>query len=136
MALASIPTAYITRMTRASFLEVLGQDYIRTARAKGLPERRIVFKHALRNASLQIVTVTMLQMGMVFGGAVLTETMFAWPGLGRTLVESIATRDFPVVQSGTLFVGTMFVLFNLIGDILHGILDPRLRVRGDALAAK
>ena len=127
-ALSTIPLAHICRMTRSSFLEVLGQDYIRTARAKGLSPLVVVVKHALRNASLQIVTVTFLQAGAIFGGAVITETMFSWPGLGKMLVESIASRDFPMVQSGTLFVGLVFIVFNLLGDLLYGVLDPRTRV--------
>lgn len=126
-ALSTIPTAHIMRMTRASFLEVLGQDYIRTARAKGLSPFSVVLKHAFRNASLQIVTITALQIGAIFGGAVLTESMFSWPGLGKVMVESIGSRDFPMVQSGTLFIGSMFVIFNLIADVLYGVLDPRVR---------
>jgi peptide/nickel transport system permease protein len=129
-ALSTIPLAHICRMTRSSFLEVLGQDYIRTARAKGLSPSVVVFKHAFRNASLQIVTVTFLQAGAIFGGAVITETMFSWPGLGKVLVESIGSRDFPLVQSGTLFVGFVFVVFNLLGDMLYGLLDPRTRGAG------
>lgn len=128
IALASIPMAHICRMTRSSFLEVLSQDYIRTARAKGLSPYVVVLKHAFRNASLQIVTISFLQAGAIFGGAVITETMFSWPGLGKLLVESISSRDFPLVQSGTLFVGCVFVLFNLLGDLFYGILDPRTRV--------
>jgi ABC-type dipeptide/oligopeptide/nickel transport system permease component len=127
LALCTIPMAQVSRMTRASFLEVLGQDFIRTARAKGVSPRTVLLKHAFRNASLQIVTVSMLQAGTVFGGAVITETMFAWPGLGKVLVESIASRDFPMVQSGTLFVGVVFVLFNLVADVLYGLLDPRVK---------
>lgn len=130
VALSTIPMAHIMRMTRASFLEVLGQDYIRTAKAKGVSQFFVVMKHAFRNASLQIVTIIALQAGRIFGGAVITETMFSWPGLGKALIESISTRDFPMVQSGTLFVGTVFVLFNLLSDILYGILDPRVRGPG------
>lgn len=126
-ALSTIPMAHICRMTRASFLEVMGQDYIRTARAKGVRPYKVIFKHAFRNASLQIVTVTMLQAGTIFGGAVITESMFAWPGLGKVLVESIGSRDFPMVQSGTLFVGCAFVLFNLLADVFYGLLDPRVK---------
>lgn len=129
VALSTIPLAHICRMTRSSFLEILSQDYIRTARAKGLSPWIVVMKHAFRNASLQIVTVTFLQAGAIFGGAVITETMFSWPGLGKVLVESIGSRDFPLVQSGTLFVGFIFVLFNLLGDVMYGILDPRTRLK-------
>jgi dipeptide transport system permease protein len=127
VALSTIPLAHICRMTRSSFLEVLSQDYIRTARAKGLSPSVVIMKHAFRNASLQIVTVTFLQAGAIFGGAVITESMFSWPGLGKVLVESIGSRDFPLVQSGTLFVGLVFVVFNLLGDLLYGVLDPRTR---------
>lgn len=127
LALSTIPMAHICRMTRSAFLEVLGLDYIRTARAKGVSRAKIIFKHAFRNASLQIVTVTMLQAGTIFGGAVITESMFSWPGLGKVLVESIGSRDFPMVQSGTLFVGVMFVLFNLLADLMYGLLDPRIK---------
>ena len=127
VALCTIPMAMIARMTRSSFLEVLGQDYVRTARAKGVMPFQVVFKHAFRNASLQIVTVTMLQAGTIFGGAVITESMFSWPGLGKMLVESIAARDFPMVQSGTLFVGFVFVFFNLLADLFYGLLDPRVK---------
>ncbi len=127
VALSTIPMAHVCRMTRSSFLEVLSQDYIRTARAKGLSAWTVVMKHAFRNASLQIVTITFLQAGTIFGGAVITETMFSWPGLGKMLVESIGSRDFPLVQSGTLFVGSVFVIFNLMGDFLYGVLDPRTR---------
>jgi dipeptide transport system permease protein len=108
-------------------LDVLQQDYIRTARAKGLSAFKVVLKHAARNAALPVVTIMFLQAGALFGGAVITETMFAWPGLGKLLVESIGSRDFPMVQSGTLFVGCMFVLFNLMGDIVVGWLDPRIK---------
>jgi ABC-type dipeptide/oligopeptide/nickel transport system permease component len=127
VALSTIPMAQVSRMTRSSFLEVLGQDFIRTARAKGVRPTVVVLKHAFRNASLQIVTVSMLQAGTIFGGAVITETMFAWPGLGKVLVESISSRDFPMVQSGTLFVGCVFVMFNLTADVLYGMLDPRVK---------
>lgn len=127
VALCTIPMAMIARMTRSAFLEVLGQDYIRTARAKGLKPFQVIFKHVFRNASLQIVTVTMLQAGTLFGGAVITESMFSWPGLGKVLVESIAARDFPMVQSGTLFVGVVFVFFNLLADLCYGFLDPRIK---------
>jgi dipeptide transport system permease protein len=122
--------AYICRMTRSAVLEVLGQDYIRTAKAKGVGFTRLISLHVMRNAGIQIVTVIMLQAGGLFAGAVITETMFAWPGLGKTLVESIGSRDFPMVQSGTLFVGCCFVLFNLIADLTNALLDPRIRVGG------
>ncbi|MBM3382565.1 MAG: ABC transporter permease [Betaproteobacteria bacterium] len=127
VALSTIPMAHICRMTRSAMLDVLQQDYIRTARAKGLSVFKVVLKHAARNAALPVVTIMFLQAGALFGGAVITETMFAWPGLGKLLVESIGSRDFPMVQSGTLFVGCMFVLFNLMGDIVVGWLDPRIK---------
>jgi ABC-type dipeptide/oligopeptide/nickel transport system permease component len=108
-------------------LDVLQQDYIRTARAKGISKFKIILKHAARNAALPVVTIMFLQAGALFGGAVITETMFAWPGLGKLLVESIGSRDFPMVQSGTLFVGVVFVFFNLLGDLVVGWLDPRIK---------
>lgn len=127
VALSTIPMAHICRMTRSAMLDVLQQDYIRTARAKGVSQWKIVLKHASRNAALPVVTVLFLQAGTLFGGAVITETMFAWPGLGKLLVESISSRDFPMVQSGTLFVGAVFVFFNLLGDLTVGWLDPRTK---------
>jgi peptide/nickel transport system permease protein len=127
VALSTIPMAHICRMTRSAMLDVLQQDYIRTARAKGVPQSIVVIKHAARNAALPVVTVLFLQAGALFGGAVITETMFAWPGLGKMLVESISSRDFPMVQSGTLFVGAVFVFFNLLGDLTVGWLDPRTK---------
>lgn len=128
VALATIPMAHICRMTRSAMLDVLQQDFIRTARAKGVPSFQVVMKHASRNAALPVVTVMFLQAGTLFGGAVITETMFSWPGLGKLLVESIGSRDFPMVQSGTLFVGAVFVFFNLLGDLLVGWLDPRTKL--------
>ncbi len=127
VALSTIPMAHICRMTRSAMLDVLQQDYIRTARAKGVSQTVVVLKHAARNAALPVVTVLFLQAGALFGGAVITETMFAWPGLGKLLVESISSRDFPMVQSGTLFVGAVFVFFNLLGDLTVGWLDPRTK---------
>ena len=128
LTLASVPVSYITRMTRTAFLDVIHQDYIRTAKSKGLSFWKVMWVHAFRNASLQIVTIVALQAGAMFAGAVLTETMYSWPGLGRELISSIATRDFRMVQSGTLFIGSIFILFNLIADLLYGVLDPRTRV--------
>lgn len=127
VALSTIPMAHICRMTRSAMLDVLQQDYIRTARAKGVSRSKVILKHAARNAALPVVTVLFLQAGALFGGAVITETMFAWPGLGKLLVESIGSRDFPMVQSGTLFVGVVFVFFNLLGDLAVGWLDPRTK---------
>lgn len=125
--LGTASTAIIARMTRSSMLDVLKQDYINTARAKGLLEKVIIYRHALRNALIPTVTVVGLQFGYMLAGAVLTETVFSWPGVGRLLVEAILFRDFPVVQSALLIVAIMFVLVNLIVDILYAFLDPRIR---------
>ncbi|GAB4270308.1 ABC transporter permease [Thermincola ferriacetica] len=127
LALATIPMAIIARMTRSSMLEVLKQDYIRTARAKGLKEKVVIFKHALKNAFLPVLTVMGLQFGSLLGGAVLTETIFSWPGVGRLMYEAIMQRDFPVVQNGILIIALIFVLINLIVDILYSYVDPRIR---------
>jgi peptide/nickel transport system permease protein len=124
--LALFSVGLIARMTRSSMLEVLGQDYIRTARAKGAPFRRVVFRHALRNALLPVMTVIGLQFGALLGGAVVTETVFAWPGVGRLLVDSIFFRDYPVVQGLVLMFGTTFVLINLLVDVLYAYVDPRI----------
>lgn len=119
--------AIIARMTRSSMLEVLRHDYVRTARAKGLPERVIVVKHGLRNALIPIVTVTGLQFGTMLGGAVLTETVFAWPGMGRLLVDSIGFRDYPVVQGTVLVLALAFIFINLLVDVLYAYIDPTIR---------
>jgi peptide/nickel transport system permease protein len=124
--LALFSVGLITRMTRSSMLEVLGQDYVRTARAKGAPFRRVVFRHALRNALFPVMTVIGLQFGALLGGAVVTETVFAWPGVGRLLVDSIFFRDYPVVQGLVLMFGTTFVLINLFVDLLYAYVDPRI----------
>ncbi len=128
LALATIPMAIIARMTRSSMLEVLRQDYIRTARAKGLKEKVVIFRHALKNAFLPVLTVMGLQFGTLLGGAVLTETIFSWPGIGRLMYEAIMQRDFPVVQSGILIISLIFVFINLVVDILYSFVDPRIRV--------
>ncbi len=120
-------TAIIARMTRSSMLEVIRLDYIRTARAKGLAERVVILRHALKNALIPVVTVIGLQTGTLLGGAVLTEIVFAWPGIGRLLVEAILSRDYPVVQGVVLVVATMFIFINLIVDLLYSYLDPRIR---------
>lgn len=117
-----------TRFTRASMLEVLGQDYVRTARAKGLSERKVIYKHALRNALLPLVTLTGLNFGFLLAGAVLTETVFAWPGLGRLMYDSIYTRDYPVLMGMFIFISAMVIVVNLITDIFYSVLDPRIRV--------
>ncbi|MGL4859147.1 MAG: dipeptide ABC transporter permease DppB [Enterobacteriaceae bacterium] len=125
--LGTIPLAVIVRMTRSAMQEVLGEDYIRTARAKGLSRWRVIVVHALRNALLPVVTVIGLQVGMLLSGAILTETIFAWPGLGRWLIEALQRRDYPVVQGGVLLVATIIILVNLLVDILYGVINPRIR---------
>ncbi|MGH7764057.1 MAG: ABC transporter permease [Candidatus Dormibacteraceae bacterium] len=124
--LALFSVGLIARMTRSSMLEVLGQDYVRTARAKGAPLRSIIFRHALRNALLPVITVIGLQFGALLGGAVVTETVFAWPGVGRLLVDSIFFRDYAVVQGLVLMFGGTFVVINLLTDILYAYVDPRI----------
>jgi ABC-type dipeptide/oligopeptide/nickel transport system permease component len=125
--LAAFSLAIIERMTRSSMLESLRQDYIRTARAKGLAERLVVFRHALRNALIPVVTVIGLQFGALFGGAILTETTFAWPGIGRLLVSAITARDYPVIQGVVLLFAVTFLLVNLVVDLLYGYIDPRIK---------
>lgn len=125
--LAAFSTALVSRMTRASMLEVLGQDYIRTAEAKGAAPRTVIVKHALRNAFIPILTVISLQFGALLGGAVLTETVFGWPGIGRLLVDSIGARDFAVVQGIVLVYAAVFILLNVIVDVLYVVVDPRIR---------
>jgi peptide/nickel transport system permease protein len=125
--LAAFSTALISRMTRASMLEVLGQDYIRTAEAKGAAPRTVIIKHGLRNAFIPILTVISLQFGALLGGAVLTETVFGWPGIGRLLVDSIGARDFAVVQGIVLVYAAAFILLNVIVDVLYVVVDPRIR---------
>ena len=120
-------TALLARMTRGTLVEVLSQDYIRTARAKGLAERVVIFKHALRNALIPVVTVAGLEFGSLLAGAVITETIFAWPGLGQLLVGSILSRDYPVVQGAVLLVAFTFTLVNLMVDLLYAWIDPRVR---------
>ncbi|WP_350306498.1 dipeptide ABC transporter permease DppB [Photorhabdus viridis] len=125
--LGTIPLAVIVRMTRSSMLEVLGEDYIRTARAKGLSRIRVIVVHALRNALLPVVTVIGLQVGIMLAGAILTETIFSWPGLGRWLIDALQRRDYPVVQGGVLLVAIMIILVNLVVDLLYGVVNPRIR---------
>ncbi len=127
LTLAAFSVALVTRMTRASMLEVLGQDYVRTARSKGVPERSVVFRHALRNAFVPILTTIGLQFGALLGGAVLTESVFGWPGIGLLLVDSIFARDYPVVQGIVLVFATLFIVTNLVVDLLYGYVDPRIR---------
>lgn len=128
VAVGTIPLAVIARMTRSSLLEVLGQDYVRTARAKGLKERVVIRKHAFRNAMIPIVTIIGLETGSLLGGAVLTETVFALPGVGTQLVTAILSRDYPVVQGFTIMVALIFVIVNLLVDISYAFLDPRIRL--------
>ncbi|QLG89278.1 ABC transporter permease subunit [Chitinibacter bivalviorum] len=125
--LGTIPMAVIARMTRSAMLEVLREDYIRTARAKGLGRTRIVIVHALRNALMPVVTVIGLQIGTLLAGAVLTETIFSWPGIGKWLIDSISRRDYPVVQGGILLIATLVISVNLLVDILYGVINPRIR---------
>lgn len=125
--LATVPMAIIARMTRSSMLEALNQDYIRTARAKGVRTLRLLCVHAFKNAAIPVVTVIGLQFGYLMGGAILTETVFSWPGVGRWLLDGILGRDFPVIAGGTLFVAFFFVLANLVVDLLYILLDPRIR---------
>ena len=125
--LGTIPMAVIARQTRSAMLEVLNEDYVRTARAKGLPPSRIIGLHALRNALIPVVTVIGLQVGLLFSGAILTETIFAWPGIGKWLVDSISRRDYPAVQGGVLLIATVVMLVNLLVDVLYGLINPRIR---------
>jgi dipeptide transport system permease protein len=125
--LGTVPMAIIARQTRSAMLEVLNDDYVRTARAKGLPPWRVIGVHALRNALIPVVTVIGLQVGLLFSGAILTETIFAWPGVGKWLVDSISRRDYPSVQGGVLLIATMVMIINLLVDLLYGLINPRIR---------
>ena len=127
LTLGTIPMAVIARMTRASLLEVLGEDYIRTAWAKGLSQRMVVLRHAVKNAFIPTLTVIALEFGYLLGGAIITETIFAWPGVGRWLFLAVQARDFRAVQGGVLLLATVFVLANLLADVLYAWLDPRIR---------
>jgi len=128
--LGSASAALMARITRSSMLEVLRLDFITTARAKGLTERVIIYKHALKNALIPVVTVLGLQFGILLGGAVLTETVFAWPGVGRLLVDAILRRDYPVVQGTVMLLALLFVLINLVVDVIYAYLDPRIHYQG------
>ena len=128
-ALSTIPLAIVARMTRSSMLEVLRQDYIRTAKAKGLGQTKIVLKHALRNGLIPVITVIGLQFGIMLGSAILTETVFAWPGVGKWIFDGVVKRDYMVIQGGTLIVATCFVLVNTIVDVLYGVINPRISAR-------
>jgi peptide/nickel transport system permease protein len=126
IALATHPMSIIARMTRSSMLEVLQEDYIRTAHAKGLRERAVLFRHALKNAFLPVITIIGLQTGTLLAGAILTETIFAWPGIGKWIYDSILGRDYPIVQSGTLLIAIIFVCANLLVDVSYAFIDPRI----------
>ncbi|WDR02139.1 ABC transporter permease subunit [Devosia algicola] len=127
--LGTIPLAVIARQTRSAMLEVLGEDYVRTARAKGLSPGRVVNVHALRNAMIPVVTTIGLQVGLLMAGAILTETIFSWPGIGKWMIESISKRDYVVVQSGLLLIALVVMAVNLLVDILYAVINPRIRVR-------
>ena len=128
MALSTIPMSIIARMTRSSMLETLGLDYVRTAKAKGVPKHLVILKHALRNALLPVVTVAGLQLAGILGGAVLTETIFALPGVGLSVFEAITARDFPIIQGFVVVIAFIYVFLNLIVDMSYAILDPRIRL--------
>jgi len=125
--LATIPLAVIARQTRSAMLEVLSEDYVRTARAKGLPPWRVIGLHALRNALIPVITVIGLQVGVLLAGAILTETIFSWPGIGKWMVDSIFRRDYPSVQGGLLMIALIVMIVNLIVDLLYGLINPRIR---------
>jgi dipeptide transport system permease protein len=125
--LGTIPLAVIARQTRSAMLEVLGEDYVRTARAKGLPALRVVGVHALRNALIPVITTIGLQVGVLLAGAILTETIFSWPGIGKWMVDSVFKRDYPVVQGGLLIIAGVVMVVNLIVDLLYGLVNPRIR---------
>ena len=125
--LATIPLAVIARQTRSAMLEVMGEDYVRTARAKGMPSRRVIGVHALRNAMIPVVTTIGLQIGVLMAGAILTETIFSWPGIGKWMIDSISRRDYPVVQSGLLLIAGMVMIVNLLVDLTYGLINPRIR---------
>ena len=127
IALGTIPLAVIARMTRSAMLEVLREDYVRAARAKGLPRWRVIVVHALRNALIPVVTVVGLQVGLLLSGAILTETIFSWPGVGNWLIHGVQSRDYPVVQGGILLIATLVIAVNLIVDMLYGVVNPRIR---------
>ena len=128
-ALATIPMAIIARITRSTMLEVMRSDFIRTARAKGLSMFWVVYKHSLKNAVIPVLTVIGLQTGLLLGGAILTETIFSWPGIGRYIYEAINYRDYPVIQSGILIIALLFVMINLVVDLLYAAIDPRIKYR-------
>ena len=128
IALAAAPLAQNVRLVRAGMLEVLSQDYVRTARAKGLAERGVIYRHALRNAALPVITVTGLSLGFMLSGTIIIETVFAWPGLGRLIVQAVPGRDFPVIQAGVFLFALVFVVINVVVDVLYTVVDPRVRL--------
>ncbi|MEW5909330.1 MAG: ABC transporter permease [Thermodesulfobacteriota bacterium] len=127
--LSTIPMAIVARMTRSSMLEVLRQDYIKTAKAKGLSQFKVIFKHALRNALIPVVTTIGLQFGVLLGGAILTETIFAWPGVGKWMYDAVMQRDYMVIQNGTLFIAALFIMINLAVDLLYAVINPRISIK-------
>jgi peptide/nickel transport system permease protein len=129
IALAAAPLAQNVRLVRAGMLEVLGEDYVRTARAKGLAEAGVIYRHALRNAALPVITVSGLSLGFMLSGALVIETVFAWPGMGRLIVQAVPGRDFPLIQAGVFVFGLVFVVINLVVDLLYTVADPRIRLR-------
>jgi ABC-type dipeptide/oligopeptide/nickel transport system permease component len=128
VALAAAPLAQNARLVRAGMLEVLQQDYVRTARAKGVPERGILYRHAFKNAAIPFITVSGLSLGFMLSGAIIIETVFAWPGLGRLIVQAVPGRDFPVIQAGVFVFALIFVALNLLVDLLYAAVDPRVRL--------
>jgi len=127
--LSTIPTAIVARMTRSAMLDVLRQDYIKTAKAKGLSQLQVIFKHALRNAMIPVVTTIGLQFGVLLGGAILTESIFAWPGVGKWMYDAVMQRDYMVIQGGTLFIASLFVVINLCVDVLYAVINPRISIQ-------
>jgi peptide/nickel transport system permease protein len=127
--LAAAPLAQNVRLIRSGMLEVLQQDYVRTARAKGVLERGVIYRHALRNAAIPVITVTGLSLGFMLSGTVVIETVFSWPGMGRLIVQAVPGRDFPVIQAGVFVFAVIFVVINLLVDVLYTIVDPRVRLR-------
>lgn len=131
LTLGALSMATISRMTRSSMLEVLGQDYVKVARAKGLQERTVLYRHAVRNAAIPIVTLVALELGVLLSGAVIVETIFAWPGIGRLAVDAIVARDFPVVQAIVFFASVIYISINFLTDILYSLIDPRIRLAAE-----
>jgi len=131
LTLGTALAAILSRMIRASLLEVLNEDYIRTARAKGLSERTVILRHALRNALLPVITLLGLQLGALLGGAVITETVFSWPGIGQLTIEAIQRRDYPVVQACVLLISVTYVVVNTLTEFVYAGLDPRIRMLRD-----